>query len=248
MRNFQRLLLTAIVCLVSCGMASAQFENGSIVGTVHDATGAAIPGATITVTNNATGIVSTRDSNATGDFEVPALRVGTYKVTISHEGFSPATDSAVPVSVGARQRVDLNLTVGSTSTTVNVTDAASLVETDTSQRGQIITNYQTAALPLVSRDYSDLIGLTTGVRAASNGLSSTSNTGLTREGSYNVNGQRSIFNNFLLDGMDNNAYGESNQGFSNQIIQPPPDSIAQFQVVIRLRIQYVPWPRVRVHP
>ncbi len=52
-----------------------------------------------------------------------------------------------------------------------------------------------------------------------------------REGSFNVNGQRSIFNNFLLDGMDNNAYGESNQGFSNQIIQPAPDSIAQFQVV-----------------
>ena len=72
------------------------------------------------------------------------------------------------------------------------------MESETSQRGQVITNYQTAALPLVSRNYSDLIGLTTGVRQTTQSLSSTSNTGLVREGSFNVNGQRSIFNNFLL--------------------------------------------------
>ena len=52
-----------------------------------------------------------------------------------------------------------------------------------------------------------------------------------RAGAYNVNGQRSVFNNFLLDGMDNNSYGESNQGFDNQIISIPPDSVAQFSVV-----------------
>src|SRR6202000_2833746 len=54
---------------------------------------------------------------------------------------------------------------------------------------------------------------------------------LVRAGSYNVNGERSLFNHFLLDGLDNNAYGESNQGFDNQIIAVPPDSVAQFQVV-----------------
>jgi hypothetical protein len=231
MRNFVRLLLLAIVCLASSSVTLAQFENGSIVGAVHDATGAVVSGAAVTVTNNATGIVSTRTSNDSGDFEVPALRVGTYTVQISKEGFAPASAPGIAVSIGARQRVDLTLAVGNTVTTVDVTDVARLVETDTSQRGQIITNYQTAALPLVSRNYSDLIGLTTGVRAAANSLSSTANTGLVREGSFNVNGQRSIFNNFLLDGMDNNAYGESNQGFSNHIIQRPPDSISHFQVV-----------------
>jgi hypothetical protein len=231
MRNVYRLLLLALLCLGLPNFAAAQFENGSIVGTVHDATNAVVPGATITVTNVNTGIVSTRTSNSTGDFEVPALRVGTYTVQIAKEGFSPASAPNINVSIGARERVDLVLSVGNTATTVDVTAAANLIETDTSQRGQIITNYQTAALPLVSRNYSDLIGLTTGVRAAANSLSSTSNTGLVREGSFNVNGQRSIFNNFLLDGMDNNAYGESNQGFSNQIIQPAPDSVAQFQVV-----------------
>ncbi len=209
----------------------AQFENGSIVGTVHDGTGAVVSGATVTVTNVGTGVVSTRTTNDSGDYEVPALRVGQYNVVITHEGFSPANATDITVSVASRQRIDLTLKVGDTTTTVEVSGVSLQVETDTSQRGQIVTQYQTAALPLVSRNYSDLIGLTTGVRQTTNSMSSTSNTGLTREGSFNVNGQRSIFNNFLLDGMDNNAYGESNQGFSNQIIQPPPDSIAQFQVV-----------------
>src|SRR5436309_3169113 len=54
---------------------------------------------------------------------------------------------------------------------------------------------------------------------------------LTREGSFNVNGLRSTFSNYMLDGLDNNAYGTSNQGFSNQVMQPPPDSVAEFQVV-----------------
>lgn len=97
--------------------------------------------------------------------------------------------------------------------------------------GQTITGYQSAALPLVSRNYSDLLGLVTGVRQAPTAATTTSLNSLVRAGAYNVNGQRSMFNNFLLDGMDNNAYGESNQGFDNQIIAVPPDSVAQFQVV-----------------
>jgi len=233
MRKFLNFLLVAAVCfLLLPAAALAQFENGSIVGTVKDSSGAVISGATVTVTNIATGIVSTRTSNDSGDYEVPALRVGQYNVSIAKAGFANANATNIGVSISSRQRVDLTLSVGDTATTVDVVSGVSLqTETDTSQRGQIITQYQTAALPLVSRNYSDLIGLTTGVRASSNSLSTTSNTGLLREGSFNVNGQRSIFNNFLLDGMDNNAYGESNQGFSNQIIQPAPDSIAQFQVV-----------------
>ncbi|WP_263415895.1 TonB-dependent receptor [Terriglobus albidus] len=231
MRTIARFLFAVYVCFACTLISHAQYENGSILGTVRDPSGAVIPNATVTVTNTATGVVSTRTSNETGDYEVPALRVGTYKVEVTREGFSSTTVPSVSVSIAARQRVDVTLNVGGASQVVEVTAAAALLETDTSQRGQIVTNYQTAALPLVSRNYSDLIGLSTGVRAAANSLSSTSNTGLVREGSFNVNGQRSIFNNFLLDGMDNNAYGESNQGFSNQIIQPPPDSIAQFQVV-----------------
>ena len=72
----------------------------------------------------------------------------------------------------------------------------------------------------------------TGVRQAPSAATTSSNgNSLIRQGAYNVNGQRSVFNNFLLDGMDANSYGESNQGFDNQIIAVPPDCVAQFSVV-----------------
>ena len=112
-----------------------------------------------------------------------------------------------------------------------MSDVALQVETETSERGQTITNYQSEALPLVTRNYSDLLGLVTGSRQAPTAATTSSINSLTRAGSYNINGERSMFNNFLLDGLDNNAYGESNQGFDNQIIAVPPDSVAQFQVV-----------------
>ncbi|HEX7159465.1 MAG TPA: carboxypeptidase regulatory-like domain-containing protein, partial [Edaphobacter sp.] len=224
--------LTAIACLLLLPVAAmAQYENGSIVGTVHDATGAVVSGATVTVTNTATGIISTRTTNASGDYEVPELRVGQYNVEVLKEGFAPTRATDITVSVGSRQRIDLTLKVGETSTTVEVSGVSLQVETDTSQRSQIVTQYQSEALPLVSRNYSDLLGLVTGVRQAPTAATTSSISSLVRAGAYNVNGQRSMFNNFLLDGLDNNAYGESNQGFDNQIIAVPPDSVAQFSTV-----------------
>ena len=225
-----RSLSVAAVCALPV-VLSAQYENGSVVGTVRDSSGAVVPSATVTVTNRATGVASVRQSDAKGDYEVPALRVGQYDVRIEKAGFATATATNITVTISARQRVDLSLNLGTETTVVEVSDVAIKVETDQSERGQVITNYQTAALPLVSRNYSDLIGLVPGARAAGNSITTTSNTGLVREGSFNVNGQRSMFNNFLLDGLDNNANGESNQGFSNQIIQTAPDSVAAFNVV-----------------
>jgi hypothetical protein len=232
MRKILFLLTAALVCLALLpGRALAQYENGSIVGTVRDSSGAVIPAATVTVTNRATGVVSTRQTNDSGDYEVQALRVGQYNVEATKDGFSPARARDITVSVGGRQRIDLTMAVGETSTTVEVTGVSLQVETDSSQRSQVVTQYQSAALPLVSRNYSDLMGLVTGVRQAPTAATTSSISSLVRAGAYNVNGQRSMFNNFLLDGMDNNAYGESNQGFDNQIISVPPDSVAQFSVV-----------------
>ena len=132
------------------------------------------------------------------------------------------------MQVGARLRVDLQMPVGQVTEKVEVTAASPLLETDSSQRGQVITGDQTRALPLLSREYSSLALLTTGVKLAGSSLT-TGNT--PREGAFNVNGLRSTFNNFLIDGVDNNAYGTSNQGFSNQVMQPPPDAIGEFKVV-----------------
>src|SRR5262249_51634375 len=125
-------------------------------------------------------------------------------------------------------RVDLTLSVAKANESVEVSATPVLLETDSSQRGQIISKTQAVELPLNGREYSQLVLLTSGVRQSAVGTGSISTN---REGSFNINGLRSMFNNYLLDGLDNNANGTSNQGFSNQVVQPSPDSMAEFQVV-----------------
>src|SRR5882757_5971865 len=223
-------LLVAILFFFTCYL-HAQYENGSVVGTIRDKSGAGIPNAVVTITNNATAVATKAATNGEGDYEVPSLHVGVYTIAATSSGFTNAVANNITVSVGGRQRIDLTLSVGATETTVEVSDVALQLETETSERGQVITNYQSEAFPLVTRNYSDLLGLIPGSRQAPTSATTSSINSLTRAGSYNVNGQRSMFNNFLLDGLDNNAYGESNQGFDNQIIAVPPDSVAQFQVV-----------------
>ncbi len=224
--------LDAAVLVFPFAPLHAQYENGSLLGTIRDASGAPIAGADVTVVNTATGISSPSKTDESGNYDLPQLRVGVYSVTASAPGFSRAVAKNITVSVGNRQHIDLSLKVGATETSVEVSDVALQLETESSQRDQTITNYQSEALPLVNRNYTDLLGLVTGVRQAPTAATTSSNgNSLIRQGAYNVNGQRSVFNNFLLDGMDNNAYGESNQGFDNQIISVPPDSVAQFSVV-----------------
>jgi hypothetical protein len=212
-------------------VAQAQFDVGSLVGTIRDQSGAAVAGASITATNTATNIESSATSNGSGDYEIPSLHVGVYTISAKATNYAEAVAQNIAISVGSRQRIDLELKVGETQSSVEVSDVTLQLETDSSQRGQTITQYQTAALPLVSRNYSDLLALVTGSRQAPTAATTSSINSLVRQGAYNINGQRSMFNNFLLDGMDNNAYGESNQGFDNQIIAIPPDSVSQWNVV-----------------
>ena len=224
-------LVAAVLCFFLCSLLHAQYDNGSLVGTLRDTTGAAISNATVTATNTATGATTKVTSDSAGNYEVPTLHVGVYNVTANAQGFTDAVANNITISVGGRQRIDLELKVGATTTVVEVSDVALQLETETSERGQTITNYQSEAFPLVTRNYSDLLALVPGSRQAPTAATTSSINSLVRAGAYNVNGQRSMFNNFLLDGLDNNAYGESNQGFDNQIIAVPPDSVAQFQVV-----------------
>jgi len=231
LRKFSLTLLAGLFFFLGTNTAQAQYENGSLVGTIHDSSGAVIPGTAVTATNVATGIVATTTSNVSGDYEFPSLRVGVYSVKAEAGGFSTAVAENIAISVAAHTRIDLSLKIGGSESTVEVSGVALQLETESSQRGQNISNYQSEALPLVSRNYSDLLALVTGSRQAPTAATTSSISSLVREGAYNVNGQRSMFNNFLLDGMDNNAYGESNQGFDNQIIAIAPDSVAQFEVV-----------------
>ena len=221
----------ALLLILPALCAYAQYENGSLVGTIHDATGAAIPNVNVTVTNNATGISAIVTSNSAGDYDAPSLRFGIYTITAKAAGFADAVAKEITISVGGRERIDLVMKVGAAQTTVEVSGVALQLETESSQRGQTVSEAQTEALPLVSRNFSDLVDYVTGAHGAPADATTTAVTSLTRAGSFNVNGQRSMFNNYMIDGMDNNAYGESNQGFDNQIIAVPPDSVAQFEVV-----------------
>ncbi len=207
--------------------AWAQFETGNVVGTIKDSTGAVVPMAKVTLTNVGTGVSVEKTSDANGIYEFFTLRPGSYVITAEKSGFSIALVDNVQVTVGARQRVDLTMSVGQLTEKVEVSARAVLLQTDSSDRSQVITGEQTKALPLNGREYSALALLSPGVR-----LSALNTGGFTpREGSFNVNGLRSTFNNFLIDGVDNNAYGTSNQGFSNQVMQPSPDAVGEFKVV-----------------
>jgi len=225
-------LAMALLLTLPSRTAFAQYDLGGLVGTIHDSSGAAVPNVTVTVTNDATGIATVVKTDQSGDYEVPSLRVGVYTISASASGFAIAEAKSITVSVGARVRIDLSLKVGTAqATTVEVSDVALQLQTESSQRDQTITSYQTQSLPLVTRNYSDLVDYVVGAHGAPADATTTSVTSFTRAGSFNVNGQRSMFNDYLIDGMDNNSYGESNQGFDNQIIQPPPDSVANFEVI-----------------
>jgi len=225
-------LAMALLLMLPSRTALAQYDLGGLVGTIHDSSGAAVPNVTVTVTNDATAIATVVKTDQAGDYEVPSLRVGVYTISASASGFAIAEAKSITVSVGARVRIDLVLKVGTAqATTVEVSDVALQLQTESSQRDQVITNYQTQSLPLVSRTYSDLVDYVVGAHQAPADATTTAVTSFTRAGSFNVNGQRSMFNDYMIDGMDNNSYGESNQGFDNQIIQPPPDSVAQFEVI-----------------
>ena len=144
---------------------------------------------------------------------------------VAARGFHTAVAESFDLTVNARQRVDLTMQVGEASQSITVSDAAELLETETSSKGQVITPKQIVDLPLNGRSYADLADLVPGV--ARSPLEN--QTDSSRDGSFNVNGVRSEYNNFMLDGVDNNAYGTSNQGFSNQVIQPNPDALSAVQ-------------------
>jgi hypothetical protein len=206
--------------------AWAQFESASVLGYVRDASGAAIPNANVTLTNVATGISQIKQTDGEGKYEFPSVPIGNYQILAEAQGFDKARTETFQVQTNARQRVDVNLKTGSISQEVTVTSAAQLLDTETSSRSTVIGTKQVEDLPLNGRSYADLVLLVPGARKSlleNNGTSS-------REGSFNINGQRSAFNNYMLDGLDNNNYGTSNQGFANENIPPSPDAVNEFRV------------------
>jgi hypothetical protein len=219
-----------LLAIIGVDNAYAQFETATVLGTVRDQNRAVLQGATVTLKNIATGITSTTQTDQNGDFLFTSVKIGNYRVTAELTGFATGVVEQVTVTVEARQRVDLTMQVGATSETVTITDTAPLLETDSSSKGQIINQRQIVNLPIIGRTYSNLALLVPGVRQSQSG--NQGDITARREGAYNVNGLRSVYNNFLIDGIDNNFYGTTNQGFSNQAAQPSPDSVAEFRMSV----------------
>jgi hypothetical protein len=223
-----RHILKKFICVAAlvCFPALAQFDTATVSGVVRDAAVAAVPSSRVTLENVATGVRKTTSTDQNGSYTFFDVAIGRYTLRAEAKGFKVAVAEEFIVTVNAHQRVDLQLQVGDVAETVEVSGAASVVETDTSSRGHVIANSSIVNLPLNGRSYADLALLAPGVRKSL--LEDGSVT--SRDASFNVNGQRSALNNFLVDGVDNNAYGTSNQGFSNEVVQLTPDSVAEFRV------------------
>ena len=223
--RWRSFLLPFFVLLISTH-AWGQFDQGVVLGTLRDATGSAVAGAKVTLTNTSTGTSQSVATKGDGTYVFPTVRIGLYTVTAEAPGFSQSKTDVFNLTIGSRQEVNLTLKIGGDTQTVTVTGAAELLETSTSDNGQVIGAKQIVNLPLNGRNYADLALLVPGVRRSAIAVAGI----LSREGAFDVNGLNSMANNFLLDGLDNNAYQTANQGYSNEAMVPSPDAVQEFKV------------------
>jgi hypothetical protein len=215
-RNAAIFVLLLLVPLTTFG----QRITGSIEGRISDASGAVLPGVEITVTSDTTGLVRTILTNETGRYNFPVLPPGGYTVQTSFPGFRTEIRSGVNVQTDSNARIDFELQVGQITESIEVTADAPLIETDTSSLGQVIDTQRVTELPLNGRDFLQLAVLVPGVQPVVEGSNLEG-----QQGSMHANGAREEFNNFLLDGVDNNDVANA-----QLIIVPGIDSVQEFKV------------------
>ena len=219
--------LAAFVLLVPA-LASAQIDTGAIVGRVQDSSGAVLPGVTVTATRVDTGVVTTAVTNESGEYLFTGLRIGVYTVAAELQGFRRAAFEAVRLNVQARVQLDFELGVGALSEQVTVTGRAELLQTQSADIGNVVDQRQIQDLPLLGRRYSELAFLTPGVVAAPAGITSRG-----EDTFFNANGNYATWNNYTLDGADNNSFSTNLQERSPQVVQPPVDALQEFKVQTR---------------
>ncbi|MGH9534719.1 MAG: carboxypeptidase regulatory-like domain-containing protein [Terriglobales bacterium] len=216
----------------------AQSSLGTIVGAVKDASGASVPGSQVTVTNTATGVAQRTVTDRTGHYVFPGLIPGQYTVEASAKGFSPQQANHITVTVQSRQSVNFTLKVGAVTQEVQVISTQPLLQTQTANQGAVINSRQIETLPLNGRRYSDLALLVAGVSQTPQGNQlggslSTAEVANPAPDRFNVNGNSSLDNDFILDGTDNNSQSENLQENSVQAVHPPPDALSEFRIQTR---------------
>jgi len=228
--KFPRFVLFAIgvfMCLVcSFPGAEAQQATAGITGTVTDASGAAIVGAAVTAHDMIRNTSWVARTNGAGEYVLPDLPVGTYRVTVQANGFETAVRSNVELVLDQRPRLDFQMRVGSVDQSVEVSSAPPLLQTETMQLGSVISGRSTVEIPLATRNYIELTELAPGVLATTNPSSMNSGQRTTGGGRPYVNGNRKEANNFQLDGLDMNQISDNLTSY-----QPSVDAIQEFDMI-----------------
>ena len=217
-------LLGVLITLLVPAIARTQVNTGRIVGTVRDPTDAAIPQATVVVTNLGTNLGVTVFTDERGDYVVTPLNPGTYSVTVTLDGFQTAVVKAVEVQVGQSARVDVDLKLGAVTENMVVAAGTPLLDTESGTLGHVVTNTQIVNLPLNGRSFYELARLTPGavllpgggnlLRIRPNFISGTA-----------VSGVRGSQTTFMLDGVD---VTDHHQGGS--LVQTSVDALQEFKV------------------
>ncbi|HBB87739.1 MAG TPA: hypothetical protein DC047_09005 [Blastocatellia bacterium] len=236
-------IFTLLFMIMSCGIVgSAQGGKGTVVGTVKDPNGALVKDAKITITSRTTGEVREATSGDDGTYTVTSLEPGRYSVTAEAAGFQSIAFEEVTVETNARLPLDVNFSAisGAGGTVTITSEAAPLVESETSVRGDLITGRQVTELPIPQRNFTLLAALSPGVTRPALGTlggggnfdsggpgKGTESTRFRESGGsvISANGARVTNNNFMLDGVDNNE-----SQFGQIAIFPNPDAIAEFKI------------------
>ncbi len=227
----RRLLAVAAVLSLLVAMtgltqtAWGQEVTAAVVGTITDSSGAPIRDADVTVTDSDRGTTWAAKTNDAGAYNLPRLPVGSYSVKVSAAGFQTALRPPFTLVLNQTARVDVQMKVGQVSETVEVTGAAPILQTETTQVSTIIDSVTNDILPLATRNYVELTLLSPG--SVSPDPANFNNGDNTASGARPyINGNREQANNFILDGMDNNQVSDNLLGYT-----PAPDAIQEFNLI-----------------
>ena len=225
----KRVLIAVMAMLCIVPAVQAQVDRATLSGTVKDTAGGVLTGASVTVTNVATNVASKATTSSSGTFLVVNLQSGQYLVEAEAAGLQKAVQSVI-LEIGQRGRIDITLGIGSLTESVTVEGARRLLNTEDATLGAVIDNNAIGKLPLAIRNWDDLLALVPGVQG-DRYTEQGGGTSFGRTGGVNVHGARSLQNNFLLDGVDNNSISENVQELTSQVSRPSVDAIQEFKIV-----------------
>ncbi|MGC2890537.1 MAG: carboxypeptidase regulatory-like domain-containing protein, partial [Candidatus Acidiferrum sp.] len=221
-----RALLCAMLAMLCTAFVAKAQDTGYISGTVTDKTGAAVAGADVVISSTTGSATHATTTNGDGAYVVAGLPGGTYDIVVTAKGFQKFTAQNVVLAVGQKIRVDVSLTVGTVTEEVVVTgESVAQVETTSSEMGSTITGKQINQLILNGRNFTQLVNLSPGVVDQTG--SDEGKVGVYGNVAYSMNGGRTEYNNWELDGGDNMDNGSN----STLNVYPNPEAIAEFKVL-----------------